>query len=126
MPKTSLFVASIPSRSRTRSTWKLSAVWGQLPRPWAEGDGGLRDANPFAGTQVVDRREIAASDFDRSGWRPGQIVEPLFIPVPELTPGRHRISVEILDIRPQDESGRGYWVVSGTVVADEPWPGEMP
>ena len=99
-------------------------------RPWSERGGTLRDRNPWAGRRVIDGRELRASDFDRSGWNPGLIVQPLIIPVPELTPGRHIVEIEILGIRPKDppSPGRrqhlGYWMLSATAVADEPWPEE--
>ena len=97
-------------------------------RPWAERGGDLRARNPWAGRSRVDGRELHASDLDRSGWHPGLVVDTLIIPVPELTPGRHRVQVEILGIRPRDpptETGlehHGYFFVTASVVADEPWP----
>jgi hypothetical protein len=67
-------------------------------------------------------RAIHADDFDRSGWTPGAVVEPLLIPLPELTPGEHSISIEVLDIRPKDTDGAyGYWLLSAVVIADESW-----
>ena len=57
-------------------------------------------------------------------------VDPLIVPVPELSPGPHRVELEILGIRPKeppDEGGvehHGYWVLSVLIVADEPWPEE--
>jgi hypothetical protein len=98
-------------------------------RPWSEGGGTMREANPWAGRQVIDGREIRSSDFDRSGWTPGKAVEPLMIPLPELTPGEHEITVKVLGIRPKGpvnpEDGKrhhGYFCISAFVVADEPWP----
>ena len=71
----------------------------------------------------IDGREVWTSDFDRSGWQPGLVVEPLLVPVPELTPGRHEITLEVLGIRPGDrDHAHGYWRISGVVLADEPWP----
>ena len=59
----------------------------------------------------------------RPGWHPGTTVEPLIIPVPELTPGRHTIELAIQGIRPcGPDGGHGYWRTSVVVVADEPWP----
>ncbi len=80
--------------------------------------------NPWAGRSSVEGRELWSSDFDRSGWHPGLVVEPLMIPVPELGPGPHTIELQIKDIRPKkpDDEDHGYWVVSAVVVADEPWP----
>jgi hypothetical protein len=97
-------------------------------RPWSEGGGPLRPLNPTAGWNRIDGRVLRSSDYDRTGWHPGLVVEPLMIPVPELTPGRHTIELTILDIKekePLSEDGKrhhGYWYVSMAVVADEPWP----
>jgi hypothetical protein len=94
-------------------------------RPWSEDGGGLREANPTSGRTDIDGRSLWASDLDRSGWHPGRLVEPLRIPVPELTTGAHRIELEILNIRPKDQSGYGYWRISAIAVADEPWPNDV-
>ena len=95
-------------------------------RPWSESGGPNRDRNPTSGRMTIDGREIWSSDFDRSGWMPGMVVKPRIIPLPELTPGEHVITLRIEGIRPFNEStsGRGYWRVQGVLVADEPWPGE--
>ncbi len=96
-------------------------------RPWAEGDAGLARLNPWSGRRTIDGRELRSSDLDRSGWQPGLIVEPLVLPVPELTPGRHEVELEIVGIRPEAvDHARGYWRVSAAVVADEPWPPSPP
>ncbi len=100
-------------------------------RPWSEEGGVLRELNPWAGRQVIDDRVLRASDFDRTGWHPGQVVTPLVFPAPELTPGPHRVEIEIIGIRPKDppvpplgKEHHGYWFVTAAVVADEPWPEE--
>ncbi|MCP3904512.1 MAG: hypothetical protein GY715_12865 [Planctomycetes bacterium] len=97
-------------------------------RPWTESGGALRGLNPWAARQVIDGRELRASDLDRSGWHPGLVVEPLTIPLPELTPGRHLVELEIRGIRAaadltaDGKRHHGYWFVSAAVVADDPWP----
>ena len=92
-------------------------------RPWSEQGGALRSVNPWAGRRTIDGREVWSSDLDRSGWQPGLVIEPLLVPVPELTPGRHEISLEVLGIRPEGmDHAHGYWRISGVVLADEPWP----
>lgn len=93
-------------------------------RPWSEDGGPLRRMNPTSGRMTIDDRELWASDLDRSGWHPGLLVEPTRIPLPELTAGPHEIELRIENIRPKDQSGYGYWRVSGIVVADEPWPND--
>lgn len=93
-------------------------------RPWTEEGGALRPGNPMSGRDVIDGRELWSSDLDRSGWSPGLAVQPLRFSAPELIPGHHTIELEIVDIRPKDAKGFGYWRESAIAVADEPWPVE--
>lgn len=102
---------------------EIVALW----RPWTEGSGRLRRLNPWAGRRRIDGRQLWASDYDRAGWQPSQLVQPLYLPLPQLTAGRHEVSLEIEGIRPapEGEQGpKGYFVVSAIVVADLPWPVE--
>lgn len=111
---------------------RVVAVW----RPWSEEGGTLRSSNPTSGRRTIDGRELWSSDLDRTGWHPGQSVDPTMIPVPELTPGKHTVELTIQGIRPKppgadaetdpESAHHGYWVVSGMVVADEPWPNAGP
>jgi len=93
-------------------------------RPWAEDGGARRAENPMSGRENRDGRELWSSELDRSGWIPGRIVWRLRLPVPELTPGKHQVELEIVGIRRLDEKGRGYWRTSMVAVADEPWPSD--
>ena len=93
-------------------------------RPWSECGNDLRQENPMSGRMTIDNRELWSSDIDRSGWHPGTVIEPIRIPVPELSPGKHSVQLEIVGIRPKDDSGYGYWRTSAVAVADEPWPDE--
>lgn len=101
-------------------------------RPWSEDGVEARAANPWAGRiPLDDGSTIRASDLDRSGWHPGRVVEPLVIPVPELTPGLHVVELEILGIRPRNPEAptdappgtlpyHGYWAVTAEVLGDRP------
>jgi hypothetical protein len=92
-------------------------------RPWAENGGEARRSSPASARHVIGGRELWSCDFDRSGWHPGLVVEPLRFPAPELTPGKHIVELEIVGIRPKDARGHhGYWRTSIVAVADEPWP----
>jgi hypothetical protein len=86
-------------------------------RPWRADCRDFRDVNPYC------RRWFDGSwsaDFDRSGWCPGDAVEPVEIDVTEhLTAGPHRIGFLVEDVRPEDESGLGYWRVSAALVGWE-------
>lgn len=110
-------------RSRTHVV-RIDGVEVARWRPWREDGARARASSPWAERRTVDGREVWASDADRSGWIPGSLVEPFMIPLDELTPGRHRIEVEILDIRetPKDEPP-DHWRLSVCVVADQAWPG---
>lgn len=92
-------------------------------RPWREDGARSRLASPWAERRMVDGREVWASDADRSGWIPGALVEPFIIPLDELAPGRHRVEIEVLDIRKSPEGAPpDHWRVSMAVVADQAWP----
>jgi hypothetical protein len=92
-------------------------------RPWTESGGTVRALNPWAGRRAVDGREIWSSDFDRSGWTPGIVVQPFVLPLPELAPGRRRVELEIVDFdRKPAADEQSFWQVSASVVADGPWP----
>lgn len=86
-------------------------------RPWRADCRDFRDVNPYC------RRWFDGSwsaDFDRSGWCPGDAVEPVEIDLTDaLAPGPHRIGFRVEDIRPEDESGHGYWRVSACLVGWE-------
>ena len=91
-------------------------------RPWTEAGGTVRALNPRAGRRQVAGREIWSSDFDRSGWTPGLVVQPHVIPLPELNPGTHRIELEIVDFDRSPAADEScYWQVSAVVVADGEW-----
>jgi len=79
-------------------------------RPWRDDCRDFRDVNPYC------RRWFDgswSSDFDRSGWCPGDVVEPVAIDVTEaLPPGPHTLDFFVEDVRPRDNSGSGYWRLS--------------
>ena len=81
-------------------------------QPWRDDCGEFRTINPYT-KRWSDG--YWSSDFSRSGWCPGDKVEPLVLDLSDhLTPGTHTVSFSIEDIRPEDENGNyGYWRVSG-------------
>lgn len=97
-------------------------------RPWREDGGTLHEANPTSHRAMLDGRELWSSDIDRAGWIPGSIVHPVRVPLPELTPGRHTIEIEVVGIPgwDVDTAEHGYWILSAAVVVDEPWPSPSP
>ena len=99
---------------------RLVARW----RPWRENGPELRTLNPWAGTiNVGPGRDLRACYLDRSGWAPGLAVDPLVIPLPELTPGLREIELRILGIRPADPGtgAHGYFSVNATLLGDRTW-----
>jgi hypothetical protein len=83
--------------------------------PWRDDCRELRAINPYC------RRWSDGSwsaDYSRSGWCPGDWVRPEVIDVTEAlrAGGTHRIGVMIENVRPSDESGRGYWRLSAVLV----------
>lgn len=91
-------------------------------RPWRMDCRQFRAINPYC------RRwsdGYWSSDFSRSGWCPGDRVEPLVLDLTDaLPPGRHRLSARVEPIRPRDEAGHyGYWRISGHLIGwSEPGP----
>lgn len=87
-------------------------------RPWRSDCRRFRDANPYT------RRWSNgwwSSDYSRSGWCPGDSVEPVVLDLTDhLTPGEHTVSFSVEDVRPRNEDGHfGYWRVSGHLVGWE-------
>ncbi|MEE8578097.1 MAG: peptide-N-glycosidase F-related protein [candidate division Zixibacteria bacterium] len=79
--------------------------------PWRDDCRDFREFNPYT------RRwsdSYWSSDYDRSGWCPGDFVEPLYLDLTDhLTPGDHSVSIVIENIRPKNEDNHyGYWRVS--------------
>lgn len=59
-----------------------------------------------------------SSDYSRSGWCPGDMVEPIAIDLTEhLSIGDHTIGLRIENVRPEDENGHfGYWRASSHLI----------
>ena len=80
-------------------------------KPWRDDCKQFRAINPYT-KRWSDGNW--SSDYSRSGWCPGDIVEPLELDLSDhLTPGKHTVKFVIEDIRPKDENDHfGYWRVS--------------
>jgi hypothetical protein len=81
-------------------------------KPWRDNCLQFRAINPYC------RRWSDgswSSDYSRSGWCPGDKVEPVRIDLTSyLTPGKHTIRFVVENIRPKDENDHfGYWRISG-------------
>lgn len=81
-------------------------------QPWRDDCEEFRAINPYT------RRwsdGMWSSDYSRSGWCPGDLIEPLSLNLTDHLPGRqtHDIRLQIEDVRPVDSSDhRGYWRTS--------------
>ena len=83
-------------------------------RPWRDDCEDFRTVNPYCARWADGSW---SSDYSRSGWCPGDVVDPEIIDLsPWLTPGEHEVSFFVEDIRPANEEGNfGYWRVSGAL-----------
>lgn len=83
-------------------------------KPWRADCKNFRDVNPYC------RRWFEGSwsaDFDRSGWCPGDWVEPATVDVTDaLADGEHTITFDIENVRPREGEHYGYWRVSSYIV----------
>lgn len=84
-------------------------------RPWRDDCRQFRAINPYC------RRWSDgswSSDYDRSGWCPGDVVKPLAFDVTgALKAGEHTVTVNVEDVRPRGADDQfGYWRVSAYVL----------
>ncbi|MFZ5431596.1 MAG: PNGase F N-terminal domain-containing protein [Bacteroidota bacterium] len=82
--------------------------------PWRTDCGTFRKYNPASGNFW---NGVTSSDYSRSGWCPGGITDPNYIPLPGLSPGRHTIRVAIPLGKPEGGSFSA-WCVSGLIMGD--------
>ncbi len=83
-------------------------------RPWRDDCGELRAINPYCARWSDGSW---SSDYSRSGWCPGDVVEPTVVDLGAwLTPGEHEVTYRVEGIRPEDADGHlGYWRVSASL-----------
>ena len=85
-------------------------VFNQIP--WRTDGRNFRSVNPNSGRWG----DVWSSDLERSGWIPGDDVDPYVIDVSQyLTPGPHKIEYQIEGIEPDDGDGYGYWRTSSYI-----------
>lgn len=59
----------------------------------------------------LDER-IASSDLSRSGWCPGSQVDPVQIPLGDLSSGVHELSIAIPTAQPFSDSEMNFWNIA--------------
>ncbi|MHC5355021.1 GLPGLI family protein [Myroides sp. LJL115] len=79
--------------------------------PWRQDCGSYRDFNPASGNFT---NGLSSSDLSRSNWCPGTVTNPIWIPIGDLTAGKHRITLQIPMGAPQGNS-QSYWCTSATL-----------
>lgn len=84
-------------------------------RPWRDDCRQFRGINPYTARWSDG---WWSSDYDRSGWCPGDEVTPLVLDLSDhLTEGDHDLRFRIENVRPKnDEDHFGYWRTSAVVV----------
>lgn len=98
---------------------KLNSIFidGQLAYsfiPWRTDCGTFRKYNPASGNFW---NGVTSSDYSRSGWCPGGITDPNYIPLDHLKPGKHVMKVAIPQGPPEGNSFSA-WCVSGVLIGD--------
>jgi hypothetical protein len=82
--------------------------------PWRTDCGTYRPYNPASGNFW---NGISSSDLSRSGWCPGTLTNPVYIPVGDLKEGANEISVYI-PMGPNEGGGQSSWNISGILIGD--------
>lgn len=83
--------------------------------PWRSDCAVFRNLNPASGNFW---NGLSSSDLSRSGWCPGSLTNPVYIPLPNLKPGSHTIKIAI----PQGEkegNSQSHWNVSGLLLGEQ-------
>lgn len=82
--------------------------------PWRSDCGAFRKYNPSSGNFW---NGLSSSDYSRSGWCPGSATDPVYIPLENLSPGKHLLKVAI----PLGQSEGGSfsaWNISGVLTGE--------
>lgn len=77
--------------------------------PWRTDCATYRLKNPSSGNFP---NGLSSSDLSRSGWCPGTITNPVYVPLPDLKSGWHTFTIAIPQGTPEGNSF-SYWNVSG-------------
>ena len=91
--------------------------------PWRNDCGAFRRYNPTSGfwpsTYVVRgdtlEERIASSDLSRSGWCPGDAVDPLALSLGSLEAGDHTLAVSIPGAQTWTDSTFNFWNIAATL-----------
>lgn len=82
--------------------------------PWRTDCGTYREYNPASGNFW---NGISSSDLSRSGWCPGTLTNPVYVPISGLSEGMHEMKVYIPLGEPEGSSF-SHWCLSGVLVGE--------
>ncbi len=82
--------------------------------PWNSNCGSFRKYNPASGNFW---NGLTSSDYSRSGWCPGEASNPVYIPLPDLKPGKHVIKVAI-PLGEREGGSFSHWCISGVLIGE--------
>jgi len=82
--------------------------------PWRCDCATFRKYNPASGNFW---NGTSSSDYSRSGWCPGSATNPVYFPVADILPGKHRFSVAI-PMGINEGGSFSSWNVSGILIGE--------
>ncbi len=82
--------------------------------PWRSDCATFRQYNPASGNAW---NGLTSSDYSRSGWCPGTLTNPVFVPVTNLEPGKHKMKVAI-PLGKREGTSFSAWCISGVLIGE--------
>lgn len=82
--------------------------------PWRTDCGTYRMYNPSSGNFG---NGLSSSDLSRSNWCPGTTTNPVYIPINDLTPGKHTFKVAI-PLGKREGTSFSAWNISGCLIGE--------
>lgn len=82
--------------------------------PWRTDCATYRAYNPASGNFW---NGLSSSDYSRSGWCPGTVSHPLYVPVTALKPGKHTMQV-FIPLGPSEHGMFSAWNISGVLIGE--------
>ena len=82
--------------------------------PWRTDCGTYRMYNPSSGNFG---NGLSSSDLSRSNWCPGTTTNPVYIPINDLTPGKHTFKVAI-SLGKREGTSFSAWNISGCLIGE--------
>ncbi|WP_338238265.1 PNGase F N-terminal domain-containing protein [Persicobacter diffluens] len=99
--------------------------------PWRTDCAAFRRFNPSSGIWMEEVKEaqwldwekrqyvsgtiqerVASSDYSRSNWCPGSVVDPVGIYLGDLSAGKHQLKISLPESQPTKEGEHNHWLIS--------------